>query len=258
MASNSSFFSDKVIWLTGASSGIGRAVAIALSEYDCTLYLSARSRQNLESTRKACKPVAKVHILAGDLSIKADNQSICSSIKKQSGQLDLVLLNAGTCEYVDTDHFDSDLFQRLVDSNLMSTVFGTEAALPLLRQSKNAQLVAMSSTAAYLGIPRSEAYGATKAAIRNMFRALHVSLKPEGIHVAVVCPGFVATELTAKNTFAMPALITAELAAEHILHGINKGHHEIHFPKRLSWLLKFISILPDGLQFRLLANTLGT
>lgn len=262
MPSDQHFYTGKTIWITGASSGIGRALAIALSQYDCTLYLSARNQNNLLQTQSTCvanpSTQASIHLLAGDLSIKADNQAICDCIAQQQGQLDIAILNAGTCEYVDIHHFDSDMFKRLMDINFMGMVYGIEAALPLLKRSSCPQLIGMSSTAAYLGIPRSEAYGASKAAIYNMFKALAVSLKPHHIATSVICPGFVATELTAKNTFSMPALITAQSAASIILAGIRKHHPEIHFPKRFSWSLKFLSFLPISLQYRLLAKTLET
>lgn len=260
MPSDNEFYTGKIIWITGASSGIGRALAIALSQYACTLYLSARNQNNLLETQSVClantSAKATIHLLAGDLSVKTENQSICDSMAQQQGRLDIAILNAGTCEYVDIDRFDSDLFKRLMDINFMAMVYGIEAALPMLKQSSCAQLIGMSSTAAYLGIPRSEAYGATKAAIYNMFKALAVSLKPHNISSSVICPGFVTTELTAKNTFSMPALITAESAAKIILTGIKKHHPEIHFPKRFSWSLKFISFLPISLQYRLLAKTI--
>ena len=258
MPSNSEFFTGKTLWITGASSGIGRALAVALSQFNCTLYLSARSHDNLQQTQAACQTQASIHIIAGDLSVQKDNQIICESIDKQQGHLDIAILNAGTCEYVDIDEFDSAIFKRLMDINFMGMVYGIEASLPLLKKSQSAQLIGMSSTAAYLGIPRSEAYGASKAAIVNMFKALAVSLKPHNIASSVICPGFVATELTAKNTFSMPALVTVDSAAEIILRGIREQQHEIHFPKRFSWCLKFISCLPLSIQYRLLAKTLET
>lgn len=256
MACKEEFFNNRVIWLTGASSGIGRALAIALSQFTCTLYISARSTANLERTRQACAHPERVLIAAGDLTDKTVSHSICEQINAQHGHLDMAILNAGTCEYVDVNRFESDVFAQLMEANFMSMVFGIEACLPLLKKSNQAQLIGMSSTAAYLGIPRSEAYGASKAAIRNMLRALHVNLKPLGIHVGVICPGFVKTELTSRNDFPMPALISAEQAAQDIIHGMCKQQHEIHFPRRFSTLLKIISILPDKLQFGLLAKTL--
>lgn len=258
MVSRKKFFNQRVIWITGASSGIGRALAIALSEYSCILYLSARNADRLASTRQACAHPERVFIAPGDLTDKVVNNSICEQILSQHSRLDMAILNAGTCEYVDINHFDSGVFARLIEVNFMSMVYGIEACLPLLKQSQHAQLIGMSSTAAYLGIPRSEAYGASKAAIRNMLRALYVNLKPQGIHVGVICPGFVETELTAMNDFPMPALISVERAAEDILKGLCKQQHEIHFPKHFSILLKIISILPDKLQFFLLGKTLET
>jgi len=239
-------FENKVIWVTGASSGIGRALVIALADINCQLYISARSESNLQLTvqQSGNKDIV---VLAGDLSSKQTNQAILEKINKLSNGLDIAILNAGNCEYVDIDDFDSDLFARQINTNFMSVVYGIEATLPLLKQSSSAQLVGMSSTAAYLGLPRAEAYGATKAAIRNMFAALRVSLKPYNISASVICPGFVETELTAKNDFDMPALISASRSAEYILSGIAANKQEIHFPKRFSLTLKFLASLPNPL-----------
>jgi short-subunit dehydrogenase len=249
------YFDDKVIWITGASSGIGRALTISLSSIDCDIYISSRSQDKLQETKALCENQNNIHILKGDLTEKTCNQSISDSIKNKSGHLDVAILNAGTCEYVDIDHFDSALFQRLIDNNYMSMIYGIEATLPLLKQSNHAHLVGMSSTAAYLGLPRSEAYGASKAAILNLFRALKVSMAPYDIEVSVICPGFVKTKLTDKNDFPMPYLISSQQASEEILKGIANKKHEIHFPKRFSYTLKAISLLPDFIQFKLLSKT---
>ncbi|MEM8843860.1 MAG: SDR family NAD(P)-dependent oxidoreductase [Pseudomonadota bacterium] len=247
---------NKVIWLTGASSGIGRALTIALSKYNCQIFISSRTITQLEITKNQCAEPNNIHIVEGDLSKLEDNKKICSMIESEFGRLDIAILNAGTCEYVDTDNFDSALFERLISNNYLSMVYGIEASLPLLKKSQHAQLVGMSSTAGYLGLPRSEAYGSSKAAITNMLRALKVTLKVSGVDVSVICPGFVKTELTDKNDFPMPAIISADKAADHIITGIVKGTHEIHFPKPFTVTLKFISLLPDKLQFWLLSKTL--
>ena len=252
------YFENKVIWISGASSGIGRALTLALAGLNCRMYISSRSEEKLLATLKQCARQDNIHILAGDLTRQENNAAICRTIKQQHGYLDIAILNAGTCEYVDTRHFDSSLFKRLMDTNFMSMVFGVEACLPLLRKSRHPHLAGMSSTAAYLGLPRSEAYGPTKAAIRNLFRALKVSLAPANIDVSVICPGFVDTELTAKNDFPMPCMISAEQSADCILAGMARRQCEIHFPKRFSLALKLISILPDQLQFRLLKKLMIT
>jgi short-subunit dehydrogenase len=237
-------FRNKVIWITGASSGIGRALVIALSNIDCQLYITSRSEDKLQETVDQCKH-SNIHVLPGDLTSKQVNQQIAEKINADCGRLDIAILNAGTCEYVDIEQFDSDLFKRQIDTNFMGTVYGIEAILPLLKNSKQAQLIGMSSTAAYLGLPRSEAYGASKAALRNLFAALRVSLKPHNISASVICPGFVKTELTDRNDFEMPALITTEQACKYIFKGITAHQQEIHFPKRFSLTLKFIASLPN-------------
>lgn len=252
----SQHFEKKVIWITGASSGIGRALAISLSNINCSIYISARSQAGLEETLNQCVNKNNIQIIKADLTDKYANQQACEKIKNDCGRLDIAILNAGTCEYVDIDNFDSALFERLVNSNYMSMVYGIESSLPLLESSNEAQLVGMSSTAAYLGLPRSEAYGSTKAAIRNLFRALKVSLSTKNISVSVICPGFVKTELTDQNDFDMPCLITAQKAAEYILDGIARFKHEIHFPRRFSYSLKLMSLLPDAIQFHLLKKTI--
>ena len=251
------YFTNKVIWITGASSGIGRALTIALSNFDCHIFISSRSEEKLQETINLCPSKSNIQALTGDLAKQESNNAICKHIENIHGHLDIAILNAGTCEYVDVENFDSALFKRLIDNNFMSMVYGVEACLPLLRKSQTPHLVGMSSTAAYLGLPRSEAYGATKAAILNMFRALKVSLSAINVDVSVICPGFVETELTAKNDFPMPCLITAEKSTDYILKGIASKQCEIHFPKRFSFALKFISILPDSLQFWLLKKAVS-
>lgn len=237
-------FKGKVIWITGASSGIGRALVIALSEIDCQVFITSRSKEKLAQTVEKCAH-KNIVVLEGDLTSKQVNQEIVASIQESCGRLDIAILNAGTCEYVDIENFDSELFVRQMDTNFTSTIYGIEAAMPMLKESKQAQLIGMSSTVAYLGLPRAEAYGATKAAIRNLFSALRISLQPYHISASVICPGFVETELTAQNDFEMPALITAQQAATHILGGIAAYKQEIHFPKKFSVTLKFIASLPN-------------
>ena len=237
-------FRGKVIWITGASSGIGRALVIALSEIDCQVFITSRSKEKLVETVEQCAH-KNIVVLEGDLTSKQVNQEIVASIQESCGRLDIAILNAGTCEYVDIEKFDSELFIRQMDTNYTSIIYGIEAALPLLKESKQSQLIGMSSTAAYLGLPRAEAYGATKAAIRNLFSALRISLQPYDISASVICPGFVETELTAQNDFEMPALITSQQASTQILKGIAAHAQEIHFPKRFSVILKFIASLPN-------------
>lgn len=247
------YFSDKTIWITGASAGIGKALAISLSRFNTQLILSSRNEEKLQAVAAQCQH-DNILIAPGDLSKKQDNLSITDSINKRFGKLDIALFNAGTCEYVDVQNFDSALFERVFHANYFSMIYGIEAALPIIRESASPQIIGMSSTAYFVGLPRSEAYGASKAAIAHTLNALRISLLAEKIPVSVICPGFVETPLTDKNDFPMPGKISAEKAADYIVKGIAKQQEEIHFPKVFSFIMKIIANLPYFLQTPLLSK----
>ena len=230
----------KVVWITGASSGIGHELALQFAKDEVDLIISGRNRQALDSLAEQCH--AKV--LDFDVTDKEANLAAAKSIMQDYGRVDLAFFNAGNCEYVDVKHFDSQIFERMIQSNFLSMVYGVEAVLPLLRLSTQPHLVGMSSAVAYLGLPRSEAYGASKAAIRIFFDGLRVSLAREKILVSVVYPGFVKTPLTDRNDFPMPGLISATKAAQKIIQGIHKKKLDIKVPLWFVWLTQVIALLP--------------
>lgn len=243
---------DRHVWVTGASTGIGRAVTIELARRGARVVASARNESALGTLVRECG--GRVLALPLDVTDRQANRRATEEISRRMGGLDIAFLNAGTCEYVDVASFDSALFERTIRSNFLSMVYGIEAALPLLRQSPAPQLVGMSSTVAYRGLPRSEAYGASKAAIKNLFESLQIDLAREAFRVSVVCPGFVRTPLTDRNDFPMPFRIEADEAARRIVDGIEAGKPEIHFPRRFSLLFKLMTLLPDRLYIRLCAR----
>jgi short-subunit dehydrogenase len=148
---------------------------------------------------------------------------------------------------MDLPVFDSELFSRVMRINVESMAISIEGVLPLLRKGKGRHLVAVGSSASFLPLPRAEAYGASKAAIKYLTDTLRVDLYPEDIFVSLVCPGFVKTPLTDKNDFPMPFRISVEEASQRIRNGIAGRKREIHFPKRFTFLLKLLSTLPAGL-----------
>ncbi|HNV24719.1 MAG TPA: SDR family NAD(P)-dependent oxidoreductase [Nitrospira sp.] len=243
---------DRHVWVTGASTGIGRAVTIELARRGARVVASARNESALDTLVRECGD--RVQALPLDVTDRQANRWAAEEISRRMGGLDIAFFNAGTCEYVDVASFDSALFERTIRSNFLSMVYGIEAALPLLRQSPAPQLVGMSSTVAYRGLPRSEAYGASKAAIKNLFESLQIDLAREAFRVSVVCPGFVRTPLTDRNDFPMPFRIEADEAARRIVDGIEAGKPEIHFPRRFSLLFKLMTLLPDRLYIRLCAR----
>ena len=131
----------------------------------------------------------------------------------------------------------------------MPALYVLEAVLPHFLARKAGHISLVSSVAGYRGLPQGLAYGPTKAALINLAETLHVDLKPVGVSTSLICPGFVETPLTAQNKFAMPSLIKPEQAADEILKGWGKGEFEIHFPKRFTFMMKALALLPPALYF---------
>lgn len=240
-------YAGRRVWITGASTGIGEAVAREMVRRGARVALSARNAERLEAL--AGDLGGREHALAVPLDVtdRQANHHAVAAIREAWGGLDVALLNAGTCEYVDVAAFDAAIFERTFQINVVGMAYGIEAALPELRRATKPSLVGMSSTVAYAGLPRAEAYGASKAAIRHLFASLRIDLHREGIHVGVICPGFVRTPLTDKNDFPMPMRVEPEFAARAIAIGILRRKNEIHFPKGFSIPFKLLSLLPDSL-----------
>jgi len=239
------------IWVTGASSGIGRALAIELADRGARLVISGRNRERLEQVAAECAS-RDVIVATLEVSSREQNLSVCKAIRTSLGALDTVILNAGICEYIDLPEFDAESIRRVMDVNYMGIVYGIEASLPLLRDGDFPYLVGMSSTVAYTGLPRAEAYGASKAAIRYLMQALRVDLIAAGIDVSIICPGFVKTPLTDLNDFPMPMRISDEQAARAIRKGMERRAHEIRFPMFFALMLRMIAAMPSRLRTRLL------
>ena len=251
---NQNHFKDKRVWITGASSGIGKALAQELVVRGAKVAISARNQPVLHDIAHALGD-DNTFVAALDVTDKEQNKKAVKRIVEHWGGIDIAFFNAGTAEYLDIKDFDSTIFERTITTNFLSMVYGIEAVLPSLRKSTTAQLGGMSSTVSFAGIPRAEAYGASKAAIRNMLQALRIHLRQENIDVFTVCPGFVRTPLTDKNDFPMPMRIEVDEAARFIADGIAKKTEEIHFPKAFSWTYKLLACLPSRLYTRLMLNT---
>lgn len=240
-------------WITGASSGIGKALTEAMAPLGRTLAVSARTTGALESL---CERFPNVRALPLDTT---DREAV-SQLREywQHQPLELAILNAGTCEYLDVRAFDADLVERVIVTNVVGTARCVEAALPGLRlsraQGRPARIAIVSSSAWWFPFPRAEAYSASKAALTSFAHSLRADLAAEGIGVTVISPGFVKTPLTDRNDFEMPFRVDADEAARIIVNGLEKGRSEIAFPRRFTWLLKTIGALPQPLIDRLAAS----
>ncbi|WP_313088180.1 SDR family NAD(P)-dependent oxidoreductase [Pseudomonas sp.] len=237
------------IWLTGASSGIGQALAKQLLQTGHRLALSARRETPLQALADAYP--AQVLVVPGDLAAAEQVQAIAAQIEARWGALDTVILNAGTCEYIDASQFEAALVGRVLQANLQTAAHCIEAALPLLRRGARPHLVGVASAVTYLPMPRAGAYGASKAGLRYLLESLRIDLAAERIDVTLVSPGFVDTPLTRRNDFPMPMRWSAERAARHIARRLERRPLDIAFPALFIAALRCISLLPARLQFAL-------
>jgi short-subunit dehydrogenase len=244
---NSIPLSNRTIWITGASSGIGKALASRLAGNGNHLILTARNEAALEAIRNDASGNCNITILPADLSNNECLPALKSALDELPNGLDTMILSAGNCEYVDVKAFSSAMVERMSAINFVGMARCIEAGLPSLRRStKNPHIVGIGSAAAITGLPRAEAYGASKAAVNNFLESLGLDLAPEGIDVSIVVPGFVDTPLTRKNDFPMPFLMDEESAATRIIRGIEKRHIRISFPWQLISLLTAMRLVPES------------
>ncbi|WP_394129647.1 SDR family NAD(P)-dependent oxidoreductase [Shewanella maritima] len=240
---------SQAVLITGASSGIGFELAKHYVAQGWQVIACGRNAQQLAL-------LSGVHPLVFDITdasqVKAAGEQLAHVIAQHDLSLSAVILNAGTCEYIDdVIKFDSALFQRVIHTNVIATGYCLEAFLPQL--AAGGRLALMSSSATFLPFSRAQAYGASKAAITYLADSLRVDLVSRNIGVSVINPGFVETPLTDKNDFAMPMRISAQQAAQAIYKGMINGKSDIHFPKKFTWLLKLFSLLPNAWITRALA-----
>jgi short-subunit dehydrogenase len=261
----------KSVWIVGASSGIGESLAIEYANKGFRVFISARSVEKLNTLANNYNrligeqsysiPTPDITSKAGVLLVLpmdvTDEYSIgmaVHQIKLITNTLHKVIINAGTCEYIDDTHVDINLMRRVLETNLFGAVHISNYALPLLDHNEQPQLVFVSSSVTYQTLPRAHAYGGSKAALRYFAECLKVDVHKQGIDVRVVSPGFVKTPLTDKNDFDMPFMISSEDAAKRIVKGLSGSTFDIHFPKRFTLILKVFSWLPDVIKFNLLGK----
>jgi NAD(P)-dependent dehydrogenase (short-subunit alcohol dehydrogenase family) len=244
------------VWVVGASSGIGAELARTLLARGARVAVSARRAEALREV-VGSGGVAPAEIVPLDVNDAAAVAAACESLQARWGGIDLVLWVAGTYQPMRAQDFELEAARRMLDTNLNSVFGGLSAILPMLLAQGAGGLALVSSVAGYSGLPHALVYGPTKAALINLAESLYLDLRPAGIGVYLVNPGYVDTPATATNAYPMPALITAREAAEATLAGIEAGRFEIHYPKRFTSWLKFARLLPYRLYFALVRKVTG-
>lgn len=233
------------VWIIGASAGIGAALARALAARGAQLVLSARDEAALSRLATDCGGAEVVPL---DLGQPGELVAACDRLAA-APPFDAILCTAALYDPGRVADLDRERVEAMVRVNLLGTLDVARLCPPLIRD--GGLLVLFGSVAGYVGLPGGQPYSATKAAINNLAESLAVELAPR-VDVRLVCPGFVATRLTEKNRFTMPAIITPEAAAEAVLRGMAGRGFEIHFPRRFTLAIKALRLLPYALSLPLL------
>ncbi len=240
-------FNNRVVLVTGASSGIGKAIVVQLAKENCKLVLLARRIELLEQLSNELHLTNDQSlIIKCDVSKKEDVAYAYGLIKEKFGGVDIAILNAGYGHEVTVENYNSRFAEDTFGSNIFGIVYWVEQLLPKFVEKKEGVIVGVSSLADNRGFSGSGFYCASKAAASIFLEGLRVELKSYGIKVITVKPGFVRTPMTDKNRFKMPLLMEPEQAALNILDGIKKEKRIIQFPWQMVFLTWLVGMLPGS------------
>lgn len=243
----------KRVWLVGASTGIGRALAERLHALGATVIVSARKMDALQAFADQHPGSIALSLDVSDgPAVKAAAEAAMAT-----GPLDLVCYCAGHYHAMRATAIDLPDLLRHHEVNTVGALHVLAAITPAMVARGQGHISLVSSVAGFRGLPQSLAYGPTKAALINLAETLYLDLQPRGLGVSVINPGFVETPLTAQNEFHMPALISPQQAAQAILQGWAKGEFDIHFPKRFTFVMKLLRLLPYRLYFAAVRRITG-
>ncbi len=241
---------NKVIWITGASSGIGKALALKFAKEGWQVAASAR-RENL------LNEISELNENISSFPLDVTNQNNCKEtfelIKNKYQNIDICFFSTGTWDPKKEKEIDVDQMKKVMEVNFFGTLNCIKVVENYFREKNSGHISIVSSIAGYRGLPNSTGYGASKAALNNLAESLYFDFGRYNVRVSLVSPGFIKTPMTDKNEFKMPFLKTAEFAADKIYKGLMHGSgFEIDFPKELTLILKFLKILPDWLYFKII------
>jgi short-subunit dehydrogenase len=248
----------KNCWIIGASYGIGEALSHQLFDEGYDLVISGRDLEKLKKIekdllQKSETALEKRRVLCSQLDV-SNLDSFTKSfaqIIEEFGKIDLVLFCSGLYQPMSAADFDLEMSKKIIDVNLIGFLNLLHLVVPQMIKQNSGHIAVIASVAGYLGLPKSFAYGASKAALINLCEGIYHELKSKNIALTLVNPGFVKTRLTDQNKFSMPFIISSDDAAKEICRGLRAKKFEIHFPKKFTFLLKFLRLLPYKIFFLL-------
>ncbi len=248
-------FANQVAVVTGASSGIGRALARALAAEGCKVGLVARRQDQLASLADEIRASGGVaEHAAADV---AERLQVVAAIRDLAGRLgpvDLLVANAGVGAPTILEPMNVSDVEKMFRVNVLGVVYSLEAVLPAMLERGRGHVAAVSSIAAYKGLPGEWGYSASKAAVNNVMEGLRIQLRDRGIAVTTICPGFVATPMTEVNEFKMPWLLTADAAARRIVRALRRRKKVYSFPWQMSVFMKLAQWAPDWIVARMMRS----
>ena len=244
--------SDKVIWITGASTGIGKSLAIKFSKNGWKVAISARRAEILNDISRQNENIFPFPL---DVTNREDCKKVFLEIKNKLQNIDICVFSTGTWDPKKEKDIDIDQIENVMKVNFFGTLNSIKSVEKYFKDSGKGHISIVSSIAGYRGLPNSTGYGPSKSALNNLAESLYFDFKKYGVRISLISPGFIKTPMTDKNDFKMPFLKTSEYAADKIYHGlVNTNVFEIHFPKQLTLILKFLKILPNWLYLKLVGK----
>ena len=242
----------KTIWITGGSTGIGKALAIKFANKGWNVAISAR-RENL--LQEISNSHENIHGFPVDVTDKIKCKQTFEKIRNKFENIDICFFSTGTWDPKKEKDIDVEQIENVFRVNFFGTLNSIKAVEEYFKNRKMGTITIVSSIAGYRGLPNSTGYGPSKSALNNLAESLYFDFKRSNVRVCLVSPGFIKTPMTDKNDFKMPFLKTTDYAAEKIYDGlVNKNIFEIHFPKSLTLILKILSFLPSSIYFGLVGK----
>ena len=240
---------DKVIWITGASSGIGKALAIKFAKEGWKVAISARRENLLNQIAKTYNDIFPYPL---DVTDSNKCELVFNSIKEKFKNVDISVFSTGIHDPKSEKSLDLNKVRQIMEVNFFGTINSVNAVYKYYKERKSGQISIVSSVAGYRGLPAGGAYCASKSALTSFTESLNFDMKRKNVRVSLISPGFIKTPMTDQNDFPMPMIKTPEFAAEEIYNGlIKKNAFEIHFPKSFTFIMKILQILPNWAYFKL-------
>ena len=246
----------KVIWITGASSGIGKSVALKFAKEGWIVAASARRKKLLDQLQSVNENIYSFPL---DVTDRYECKNVFNNILKKFNKIEICLFCTGIHDPLSEKKFNLDKIRKIIEVNFFGIMNTVDSIYEHFKDKKSGQISIVSSVAGYRGLPGAVAYCSSKSALISFAESLHFEMKRFNVRVSIINPGFIKTPMTDENNYTMPMIKSPEYAANQIYKGLIKSNDfEIHFPKKFTFLMKILKILPSSLYFRIVKFGLKT